>query len=252
MSNGASASTLVLEYHAVSDTWPAPLAVTSSQLRRQLEWLVARGYTGATFSDAVASREAVRTVAVTFDDAYLSVFEHARPILAALGLPGTVFVVTDFADDGRPLHWQRSADWRGGPYEDELRGMTWSQLAELADSGWEVGSHTRTHPRLTELPDDDLERELRQSRAACEQALGRPCSSLAYPYGDVDARVARAAAEAGYAAAATEALGPAEPLMWPRVGIYRADSLARFRLKVSPRIQRVRRALGQAAVGARS
>ncbi len=251
--NGYSDSILVLEYHAVSEAWPAALAVTPAQLREQLEWLVGRGYTGATFSDAVTSSRSGRTLVVTFDDAYLSVFELARPILASLGLPGTVFVVTDFADSGRPLHWPRSKDWRGGPHEYELRGMTWPQLAELADSGWEIGSHTRTHPRLTRLPDDELARELRESREACERALGRPCLSLAYPYGDFDARVARHAGEAGYKAAATEMVGPPEPLMWPRVGIYRADSLARFRLKVSPTIRRLRTiAGGSAVVGARA
>jgi peptidoglycan/xylan/chitin deacetylase (PgdA/CDA1 family) len=248
--NGYSDSILVLEYHAVSETWPADLAVTPAQLHDQLEWLVGRGYAGATFSDAVTSRPFGRTLVVTFDDAYLSVLEHARPILASLGLPGTVFVVTDFADSGRPLDWPRSKDWRGGPYEHELRGMTWRQLAELAETGWEIGSHTRTHPRLSRLPGDALARELRESREACERALGRPCSSLAYPYGDFDARVAAHAGEAGYKVAATEALGPPEPLMWPRVGIYRADSLARFRLKVSPTIRRLRTIAGRAPVSA--
>jgi peptidoglycan/xylan/chitin deacetylase (PgdA/CDA1 family) len=248
--NGYSNSILVLEYHAVSEAWPAALAVTPAQLREQLEWLVGRGYTGATFSDAVTSGRSERTLVVTFDDAYLSVFELAHPILASLGLPGTVFVVTDFADSGRPLHWPRSKDWRGGPYEHELRGMTWPQLAELAECGWEIGSHTRTHPRLTQLPDDALARELRESREACKRALGRPCSSLAYPYGDFDARVAARAGEAGYQVAAIETLGPPHPLMWPRVGIYRADSLARFRLKVSPTIRRLRTVAGGAPVSA--
>jgi peptidoglycan/xylan/chitin deacetylase (PgdA/CDA1 family) len=251
MRDGSSGSILVLEYHAVSETWPADLAVTPLQLRRQLEWLARRRYTGATFSDAVTSRPSGRTLAVTFDDAYLSVLERAYPILASLGFPGTVFVVTDFADDGRPLHWPRSNEWRGGPYEDELRGMTWSQLAQLVESGWEIGSHTRTHPRLTELSDDGLARELRGSREACERALGRRCSSLAYPYGDFDARVAKAAAEAGYQVAATETLGPPDPLTFPRVGIYRADSLGRFQLKVSPRIRRIRTALRPRVGGVR-
>jgi peptidoglycan/xylan/chitin deacetylase (PgdA/CDA1 family) len=249
--DGYHDSLLVLEYHAVSETWPADLAVTPDQLQRQLEWLVGRGYTGATFSEAVTSSHSGQTLVVTFDDAYVSVLELARPILASLGLPGTVFVVTDFADSGRPLDWARSKDWRGGPYEHELRGMTWGQLEELAESGWEIGSHTRTHPRLTQLADDALARELRESREACGRRLGRPCSSLAYPYGDFDARVAAKAGEAGYKAAATEILGPPDPLMWPRVGIYRGDSLARFALKVSPTIRRLRTARRPVARGAR-
>jgi peptidoglycan/xylan/chitin deacetylase (PgdA/CDA1 family) len=241
-----SASILVLEYHAVSALWPADLAVTPARLRQQLEWLVQRGYKGATFSEAVTSSPSGRTLVVTFDDAYVSVLELAFPILESLGLPGTVFAVTDFVDAGRPLHWPRSKEWRGGPYEHELRGMTWRDLAELVGSGWEIGSHTRTHPRLTRLPDDALARELTESREACERALGGPCRSLAYPYGDFDERVAAKAAEAGYEAAATESPGPPHPLMWPRVGIYRADSVGRFRLKVSPTVRRVRTGLESA------
>ncbi len=241
---------LVLEYHAVSETWEADLAVTPAQLRRQLEWLVRHGYTGVTFSEAVLSASPGRTVVVTFDDAYLSVLELAYPILSSLGLPGTVFAVTDFAEDGRPLRWARRKAWRGEAFEQELRGMNWAQLAQLADAGWEIGSHTRTHPRLTQISDAALARELRESREACELALGRPCRSLAYPFGDTDARVVAQVAEAGYEAAAIEVLAPLEPLLWPRVGIYRPDSMGRFRLKVSPSLRRLRTALAPVVAGA--
>jgi peptidoglycan/xylan/chitin deacetylase (PgdA/CDA1 family) len=233
---------LVLEYHAVSETWPSALAVTPTRLRRQLEWLVGRGYVGATLSDAARAPSSEDRLVVTFDDAHLSVFDLAYPILSALGLPGTVFAVTDYVEDGRSLHWERSYDWRDTPFADELRGMSWDQLAELADAGWEVGSHTQTHPRLTTLTDDALLRELEESRKACERALGRPCRSLAYPFGDTDERVARQAAVAGYEIAAIEDPGPLDSFMWPRYGIYRGDSMARFRLKVSPIVRRLRTA----------
>jgi peptidoglycan/xylan/chitin deacetylase (PgdA/CDA1 family) len=238
----ASGETLVLCYHAVSDSWPADLAVTPSQLRRQLEWLVRHGYRGVTFADAVTSPPPGRKLVLTFDDAYLSVLERAYPILDALALPATVFVVTDFADTNAPLAWPGIGHWRGGPYERELRGLTWDQLRELAAAGWEVGSHTRTHPRLTRVDDTTLERELRDSRAACERELGRACRSLAYPFGAFDERVAAAAARAGYAAAAIEDLRPAAPLTWPRIGIYRGNSMRRFRVKVSPIVRRLRSA----------
>jgi peptidoglycan/xylan/chitin deacetylase (PgdA/CDA1 family) len=147
--DGRTHSILVLGYHAVSETWPAALAVTPSQLRRQLEWVLERGYGGSTFHDAVKSRPARPTVVVTFDDAYASVLELAFPILSSLNLPATVFAVTDFAGQDRPLEWPGIDQWRGGRHEPELRGLRWSELAELADNGWEIGSHTCTHPRLT-------------------------------------------------------------------------------------------------------
>jgi peptidoglycan/xylan/chitin deacetylase (PgdA/CDA1 family) len=237
---------LVLGYHAVSETWPAALSVTPDQLRRQLKWLVDRGYRGTTFHDAVTSEAPSQTFAVTFDDAYRSVLDLAYPILSSLGLPATVFVVTDFGDGRRPLEWPGIDHWRGGPNEQELRGLGWKELEQLADSGWEVGSHTRTHPRLTQLSDQELARELEESRAACEQALGRPCRSVAYPYGDFDGRVTRAAEKAGYTAAAIEGLARPRPLAWPRVGVYRENSMGLFRLKVSPTLGRLRTRFGRA------
>jgi peptidoglycan/xylan/chitin deacetylase (PgdA/CDA1 family) len=239
-------SVLVLGYHAVSETWPAPLAVTPDQLRRQLEWLVDRGYRGTTFHDAVTSEARPRTFALTFDDAYRSVLDLAYPILSSLGLPATVFVVTDFGDGRRPLEWPGIDHWRGGPHERELRGLGWEQLEQLADGGWEIGSHTCTHPRLTRLSDQALARELEASRAACEEALRRPCRSLAYPYGDVDGRVTRAAGKAGYTAAAIEGLARPRPLAWPRVGVYRENSMGIFRLKVSPTLGQLRTRFGRA------
>jgi len=234
--------TLVLCYHAVSERWPAPLSVTPQAFERQLELLVERGYEGATFRDAALGGRSGKTLAVTFDDAYLSVLDLARPILDRLGLPATVFVPTDWPGRDEPMHWPGIDQWMGGQFEPELRSLTWEQLAELDAHGWEIGAHTRSHPHLTTLEDAALDEELRGSRAECERRLGRPCTTLAYPYGDYDARVAAAAGRAGYEAACTlpSRIHPARPLEWPRVGVYHDDSDRRYRLKVSRAVRAVR------------
>ena len=79
--------------------------------------------------------------------------------------------------------------------------MTWDELRAIAARGFEIGSHTESHPRLTTLSDADLELELRRSRERIEQELGRPCPLVAYPFSDCDARVEQAAEAAGYTAA---------------------------------------------------
>lgn len=238
---GHAGRTFVLCYHAVSESWNVPLAVTTAQLREQLELLVSRGYRAVTFHEVVAEEPPGPTLAITFDDGFASVLELAFPILSSLGLVATIFVVTDFVDGERPLRWP-GIERRSGIHEREVRGLSWSELDQLAAAGWEIGSHTRTHPRLTQLDDGALAAELRGSRAACERALARPCHSLAYPFGDVDSRVVAATREAGYEAAAalSTGLGGGSPLEWPRTGVYRKDSLRRFRLKVSPTVCRVR------------
>jgi peptidoglycan/xylan/chitin deacetylase (PgdA/CDA1 family) len=225
---------MVLCYHAVSPTWTAALAVTPDALERQLSWLAGQGWQGATFSQAVLAPEAPRTLAVTFDDAYSSVLV-AHPILSSLGLPATVFVPTAFATGQEPLRWAGIDQWAHTPDAIELGCLSWDSLGRLAQDGWEIGSHTRTHPRLTTLDADALEVELAQSRTEIGEHLGAECASIAYPYGDVDRRVADAAATAGYTAGASMSshLTRLGPLRWPRLGIYHVDRFDRFRLKTT-------------------
>jgi peptidoglycan/xylan/chitin deacetylase (PgdA/CDA1 family) len=251
---------IVLCYHALSPTWEAALSTTPERFERQIALLLGRGYRGVTFTEAVLGSSARgapdrssahpggsssrdRSLAVTFDDAYLSVFELARPILERLGLVATVFVPTDPIETGALLSWPGTDRWLGGPHERELTPMSWEQLRQLAAAGWEIGSHTGSHPYLTQVEDGALADELARSKAACERHLDRPCTSLAYPYGDVDARVAAAAARAGYGAAASlpRRLDSHRALEWPRIGVYWADDDLRFRLKVSPVVRRLRR-----------
>ncbi len=236
---------LVLCYHAVSPTWPAPLSVMPDRFRAQLRTLADRGYTGTTFSEAVAGRARGRRVAVTIDDGYGSVLSNAKPILDELGWPGSIFVPTDLMARDEPMQWPGIDHWVGTEHERELAPLTWDQLRGMAGDGWEVGSHTRSHPHLTTLADDELEAELVGAREACERELGH-CSSIAYPYGDVDARVIAAARDAGYRTGAGLPAGRLvrSALAWPRIGIYHDDD-RRFRQKAS----RVARGLQSSPVG---
>lgn len=232
----------MLCYHAVSQSWDSELAVTPEQLERQVMRLLRHGYEPARFLDAVSAPVARRTLAITFDDAYRSVHELARPILRELGAPASVYAPTDWIGSERPMRWPGIDGWLGTEHEQELVPMGWGELGELSEEGWEVGSHTRSHPRLTTLEDEQLAAELEGSRSACADGLGRPCETIAYPYGDVDDRVVAATAAAGYRAAGALPHAPhaPEPLRWPRVGIYRWDGPTRFRLKASPLVRRLR------------
>jgi peptidoglycan/xylan/chitin deacetylase (PgdA/CDA1 family) len=100
-----------------------------------------------------------------------------------------------------------------------------------------------THPLLTQLDDETLARELRGSKARCEEMLGVPCRTMAYPTGNFDDRVERATAAAGYDAAAAlpKRFTEARPFAWPRVSIQRRDGDLAFRLKVSPLVRSLRR-----------
>ncbi len=235
--------TIVLCYHAVSEDWAAPLSVTPQQFEFQIGLLASRGYRGATFTEAALQDGPEKLAAVTFDDGYRSVIEVARPILDRHGFPATVFVPTRFMDSEEPLSWDGIEEWLGGPHENELLPMSWTQLRSLTEAGWEIGSHTLTHPRLPKVGDTELRAELVESRQECARMIGSNCTSIAFPYGDADARVVREAQAAGYSAAAmlSDRLDRASRFECPRIGVYQVDGHRAFRLKVSPTVRRLRR-----------
>ena len=227
-------SPLALCYHAVSDGWADPLAMRPSDFERQLRLLLRRGFrpVGA----AEFAQGGGRVLHITFDDAYRSVADNAVPILERLGMPATIFACTRFAAAGAAFEVPELAEQLAAN-RDEMQTLQWERLRELADRGVEIGSHTVSHPHLTETSDADLEEELAGSRSEIEDNLGRRCRYLAYPFGHDDPRVHRAAAAAGYEAAFTLADTPhasRENLFaLPRVDLYRADGVVRSTLKTS-------------------
>ena len=225
---------LVLCYHACSPNWESPLAVSPDSLRWQVGHLLERGWVATTFAEAVLEPRSRRTLAVTFDDGFASVQRRALPVLDRLGVPATLFVPTAFPGSGGPLRWPGIEQWLDGPWAGELEALSWDGIRELAASGWEIGSHSHSHARLTLLPNDELARELSESRRILTAELDRPCQTIAYPYGATDARVAAAAADAGYLAGGTLArsLEPSGATRQPRVGIYQDDGRLKFLLKV--------------------
>lgn len=136
---------------------------------------------------------------VTFDDGYLSVYEHACPVLHQRGASATIYVVADCI--GGVNDWDRKA----GDQEEKM--MTAGQVREVAENGFEIGSHTLTHAHLTGLDEDQLTRELVDSKHKLEDIIGKEVTSFSYPYGDYDERVLEAAVAAGYSNAVSTRLG---------------------------------------------
>jgi peptidoglycan/xylan/chitin deacetylase (PgdA/CDA1 family) len=123
-----------------------------------------------------AGRPVARHLAITFDDGYRDNFENARPILEALSLPATFFIVSQ---------WMGTDTW---PWWDRERGvrypwMSWDQVRELSRRGFEIGAHTRTHPDLGRLDGAAAWDEMAGARAEIEGQLGKAVDLFAYPYG---------------------------------------------------------------------
>ena len=124
-----------------------------------------------------------KTVAITIDDAYLSVFVEARPRLKARNFPYTVFVATQPVDRGH------------GGY------MSWDQIRILQDEGVQIGSQTRTHPHMHEISITEAKDELEVSNKRFLEEIGRHPKLFAYPFGEYNLDVIELVKQAGFDAA---------------------------------------------------
>lgn len=202
---GRAPGALVLMYHSVGRAG-TPHTVASDVFRAQMHYLVERGATFLTVAELGQALEAQAVprgaVCVTFDDAFVNA-AGALGWLLGQGVKATLFVVA--AEPGFN-HWdQDDADI------PRLRRMPWDQLRELVQAGVALGSQTINHPQLCGLDEAGLRRELFDSRRILVEQLQAPVPALAYPYGDYDVRVVRAAEGMGYECAVTTQRSYAEP-----------------------------------------
>jgi peptidoglycan/xylan/chitin deacetylase (PgdA/CDA1 family) len=163
---------------------------------RQVTELLAAGFSTASFNPLTTDGSAPpRPVFLTFDDGFRDVFEHALPVLRQHRCQGIVFLLSDLL--GRTNEWQQRVGDCVEPLMDE------AQVREWLAAGQQIGSHTRTHPRLTQLTPEVAREEITGSRKALEDRFGRPVTHFCYPYGDWNDRVRELVIEAGYTSACT-------------------------------------------------
>ncbi len=215
---------LVLLYHGVGK---AHLA----DFRKQMAYLAEKCSVVRPSEIMAGQGEEKRpVVALTFDDALVSVLENGLPILKEYGLPAGIFVPT--GNLGRPPAWTMYGDCPDGGETV----MTEQQIAALDREGIEISSHTVSHPILAGLDDFGLEAELAGSKRTLEQMLGHEVPGISYPYGTCDARVHQAAQKAGYEIGFTvepnNVTGRTERLQIGRFEISPCETFLQFRLKV--------------------
>jgi peptidoglycan/xylan/chitin deacetylase (PgdA/CDA1 family) len=222
----------VLCYHRI-DGGRGKVTVSPEQFEAQLGWLLANDYHVVRLSDLerfLAGREALprRSVVLTFDDGYESVFRNAFPLLKRYGLPAAIFVYTDFIGT--------------------RDGLSWADLEAMLRSGLvDIQAHSKTHVNLAELARDAsgtayrerVDSELGQPRTLIERRLGAAGAEVrdfAYPYGEANPAVLEAMRRHGYALGLTVTPGSnpfyAAPLMLRRVMIFGGLDLEDFRRRL--------------------
>lgn len=168
----------ILTYHSVDDSGSV-ISVDERTFRRHVAWLAA-GHVRVVPLDEIALVPAHDdAIAITFDDGLASFGRVAAPLLLEHGLPVTLFVVSDAV--GSSNAWRGRQD-PGIPIQPLL---DWKELAALHEAGVRLGAHTCTHPDLSSLAGDALEREIVASRERLARELGVDATTFAYPYGAV-------------------------------------------------------------------
>lgn len=247
-----SGGAVFLCYHSVAPQGPRYLTITADLFERQLALLRRRGMRGgdlAALGELAAGRDPGPTVFLTFDDGFRDNYETVLPLLREYGFPAFVFALPPLLDSGGTFEWPEMVDDLA-QHAKTMCSVTWPMLEEMREGGFEVGSHTLSHPHLPRLVGEELREELWQSRLAIKERLGS-CDTIAYPFGEWSPEVATAAVECGYSFAFTlptvSGQHQATPLTIPRVNIDYRDDERRFAAKLSPW---GRRLLLSSAVGA--
>lgn len=226
-------------YHSVAPRGPEYLTVDAGLFERQLDELARRRIACGGPAELAACADgslAAPTAFLTFDDGFLDNYETVLPLLRERGLPALCFVIPPLLEDGGAFAWPEVAADRER-FPETMRSIDWAQAEEMAEAGFEIGSHTLTHPRLQLLGPEQLRQELSDSRAAIRERLGR-CDTLAYPFGEWSDEVAAAARECGYRFAFTlpgrQGQWRAGPHSIPRLNVDYRDEPDRFARKLTP------------------
>ena len=148
---------------------------------------------------AAGGSPAARSVFLTFDDGFRDVFENALRILEKNRFSGIQFLVSDLL--GKTSEWQIPSGETARPLMEK------SQIGEWLGAGNQIGSHTRSHPRLTQISPADAKEQISASKKKLEDLFGRPIDHFCYPYGDCNKVVRDLVEEAGYRTACTTRFG---------------------------------------------
>jgi peptidoglycan/xylan/chitin deacetylase (PgdA/CDA1 family) len=209
----------ILCYHKIEPRHELGVTrISPRRFARQVERLAAAGWRTLTLSEVAACARGERAVgprelAITFDDAYRGLRDHAFPVLEAHGFGAICFVVTAYA--GALNRWDVAYGGR------RFAHLAWRDMRRWQGRGIEFASHTATHPRLTWLDDRGVARELAESRRTLSAALDCSCSAVSYPFGAAGAREREIAAREGYETGFTLARRwRGDPMAVPRTPVY--------------------------------
>ena len=202
----------VLMYHKVSPdphTGGLGLRVPPEDFDWEMQYLKKNGYHAVGLGDVLdyfqqGKALPEKPIVITFDDGYKDNFQYAYPILRKYSYTATVFVVANTIGETNEFDVKKHL-------QPENKMMDWSEVQSLATGGITIGSHTLTHPYLSQISTEEAMQEIVESKKVLEKGLGKEVQFFCYPYGDYNDAIANMVKEAGYRAATTTQLGLNNP-----------------------------------------
>ncbi len=232
----------ILMYHRVTEPIRGlerpSINVSPMMFRRQIEGLLDRGYTFLPLQEALKisqSGEAFepKSVVLTFDDGFQSVYNNALPVLQELNVPATVFLSTAFLDSSQPMpfdHWGL-ANRTLAPSES-FQCMTTEQCKSMLATGLiELGAHTHTHQDFRGRP-DEFALDLRKNLTVLSNEFGVESPSFAFPYGtprlgfsgtDLIEQAKECGVQCGLTTEASRVSSSQESFTWGRFNVFPWD-----------------------------
>ena len=221
----ASYSAVVVQYHRFGESVHPSTNIRIEQFEAHLTELQNPKYKVLPLPEIFARIKAAqplpdKTVAITIDDAFLSVYREAFPRLKKAGLPFTLFIPTQ-------------------PVDRSINGyMSWKQIRELKRAGVTIGSQTHTHLHMAGSSSEKNKNELMTSNKRFKEELGLVPDIIAYPYGEYSLAVGEIAKAVGFKIGFGQHSGvihPAADMMYlPRFSMNENyGGLSRFRLAIN-------------------
>jgi peptidoglycan/xylan/chitin deacetylase (PgdA/CDA1 family) len=222
-----------LTFHAIEDA-ASVIAFPPALFRDLMGKLSAAGYRSLELLELarlIAERRPFpeRSFALTFDDGYQTVYEHAFPVLQQFSFSATIFLTVD--EKGHRTDSHRLASLEQRPM------LSWGEIREMDRAGLSFGAHTLTHPDLRRLTLSQAQNEISASKQIIESALGKAVHCFAYPYGRYDDRSRRIARQQFACACGDElalASAVSDLFALERVDAYYLRSKACFNLMLTP------------------
>ncbi|WP_075184930.1 polysaccharide deacetylase family protein [Teredinibacter haidensis] len=188
---------VVLQYHHISTLSPAATSISPALFESHLRFLEEQGFTVLPIERLSSMQQKTgkgwsnlpdKSIIITFDDGYRSIYQHAWPLLKRRGWPFTVFINSKPHDESNPLY------------------MSWEQLRELAKAGATVANHSDSHPHFIRQREGESSKQWQQRRLQeitfaeqrIKKEIGKSVKMFAHPFGEYDSAMLEMLAAEGY------------------------------------------------------